>query len=165
MRKDNFYRIIIICLLLLNISMLVFMWTRHVHTMGQGGHEGPGHIIIERLKLDEQQQQQFEVLKQEHHSQMMGIQETDGKLHDQLFNLLQKEPVDTTMENMLLHSIMENNMKREQVTFEHFRKIKEMLRPDQKALFDTFVADLGRIFAQPPNGRGPMHDGPPPPHL
>lgn len=148
MKKDNFYKIIIVCLLLLNFGILAFMWFEHKE--GPGHRGGPDKMIIERLKLDAQQQQQFEGLKHEHHSQMVVIQEEGGKLHDQLFSQLHSTPEDTVAENNLLKQIQENEMQKERVTLAHFRKLRGILRPDQQPLFDDFISELSRQLMRPP---------------
>jgi len=158
MKKDSFYKVIIICLLLLNVSMLAFLWygkkEYHAH------NSGPDRMIIERLKLNEKQQQIFEGLKHEHHSQMVEIQQEGGKLHDVLFSLLQKQPEDTAAENTLLLQIQQNELRKEQVTLEHFRKLRAMLRPEQQPLFDSFISELSRQLMGPPPHGGPPHDEP-----
>jgi hypothetical protein len=159
MKSERFYKIIIICLLLLNIGILSWIWfgapSKHRHP------ERPDKIIVDRLKLDEQQQNQFESLRDEHHNQMMSIQGEDGRLHDALFALLKKEPVDTIAEVVLLRQLQDNDIKKDQVTFEHFRKLRAILKPEQKLLFDNFISELSRQIMGP-HPPGEPNDGPPP---
>lgn len=153
MKKDNFYKIIIVSLLLLNIGILAFLWISNKDRQEHRG--GPDRMIIERLKLDDKQQAQFEGLKYDHHSQMMTIQEEGGKLHDQLFSLLRSQPEDTVQENTLLKQIQENELQKEQVTLTHFRKLRAILRPEQQPLFDDFISELSRELMRPPRHERP----------
>ena len=107
------------------------------------GIGGIDRIIIERLKLDDNQRERFDQLKQEHHGQMISKDEEAGNLHRQLFEILKKEPVDTFERNTILLRLQDNYHQKELVTFEHFRN-QAIPRPDQKPLFDNFVEELGR---------------------
>jgi periplasmic protein CpxP/Spy len=153
MKKESFYTIIIILLLVLNFGTLSFIWLHR----GPGGspHDGPDHLIFEKLKLDNKQKGQFEILKHEHHSQMLIIQEESSKLHQQLFDLLKKEPVDTSLRNNVIRKLAQNNYQKELVTFQHFQKLRGILNPDQIDNFDDFVQDLSRhlLGPLPPPGR------------
>ena len=154
MKKEIFYRVFILLLLLLNFGVLGYLWMGKDHGHGPGP-EGVDRMIIERLKLDEGQQEQFNQLKHEHHMQMMQIDEKSGSLHHQLFEVLKKDPIDTVEKNKILNKLEYNYRQKELVTFDHFRKLRGILHPDQKPLFDDFVDELGRHLMGPPPGQRP----------
>jgi len=156
MKKEIFYSVFIFLLLLLNFGVLGYLWIDRSH----GHSPGPESIdpmIVERLKLDESQRDQFDQLKHEHHAQMIKIDEESGNLHRQLFEILKKEPVDTVGKNVIVLKLQNNDRQKELVTFEHFKKLRAILRPDQKPLFDDFVEELSRHLMGPPpdQRRGP----------
>jgi protein CpxP len=153
MRTDNFYKVIIIVLLLINMGTLGYLW------LGRGGHHDgppggphpgrPDRMIIERLHLNEQQQEQFNELKHEHHSQMLEVQETTGRLHKELFTLLQNDSMNTGKKDSLLQLIQQGNLQKEMVTMEHFRKLRAILTEEQKPLFDDLVEDIAERIMGP----------------
>jgi periplasmic protein CpxP/Spy len=148
MKKEKFYQVVIVLLLILNFGILGFMWLHH--GPGPGPMPGrPDRLIFEKLHLDAPQKDKFETLKHEHHSQMVSIQEAEGKLHRELFELLKKEPVDSNQRNILLLELQNNDMQKELVTFEHFRKLRAILHPGQMNDFDDFVAELSRHLLAP----------------
>jgi periplasmic protein CpxP/Spy len=160
MKTENFYKITIILLLLLNAGTLGFLWSNKQGRQGDGpGMRGPhpprpDEIIRERLHLDTKQWDAFEDLKHEHHGQIMDIQELSGKLHGELFQLLAKEPVNEPKKDSLLQLIQQTNLQKETVTFEHFRKLRLMLNEEQKKEFDALAADISaRIMAPHRPGR------------
>jgi hypothetical protein len=155
MRTDSFYKIVIVLLLLVNIGTLGYLILpkRAAHTEGnEARHHGPprpDRIIIERLNLTEPQQELFEGLKHEHHGQMMDIQEESGKLHKALFELLKKDNVDIQVKDSLLVLIQQTNLQKEQVTFDHFQKLRAILTENQKNEFDDFVEDISQRIMGP----------------
>ena len=87
MRQERFYKILIFLLLLLNFGMLGYLLVEHKRPTPppHGRPAPPDRIIIERLQLNDEQQSQFDVLKHEHHTQMVAITERSAELHKQLF--------------------------------------------------------------------------------
>jgi len=154
MKKDIFYRVVIILLLLLNLCTLCYLCMndrRQAHLVYAGMEKPyrPDDIIINRLELDEQQQQQFFSFRHEHHIEMVEIQKTSSRLHKDLFALLQHSPVDTVAKNNLLKKIQELNMQKEQVTFHHFEQLRSILKAEQTPAFDELVEDLGQRIMGP----------------
>ena len=108
--------------------------------------EGPKRIIIERLHLDAQQQEAYQLLINEHRQKMDRLNETARGLHDQLFTLLKSTPVDTAEARSLMQQIAANQLATEQLNFDHFSKIKALCKGPQSDDFNTLVNDLGQLF-------------------
>jgi len=146
MKQSIFYKIVIVALLSLNTAIICYLWLRPPGRLHDGPpHDGrPDRMIIERLRLDEAQQRQFDVLKHEHHGYVLDIQKEAGELHNRLFSLLQAEPADTVARDSIITQLEAGYRRKELVTFDHFKKLRAILRPDQKADFDEFVEELGR---------------------
>lgn len=161
MKKDSFLKVVILLLLLLNAGILIYLWLPHDNRLPGDRPARPERIIIDRLKLDEQQRDQFRQLRDEHHKRMLQIQYETANLHDSLFHLLQQSPVDTAMKYRLLQEIAQNQIQKEEVTFQHFEKLRDILRPEQKKLFDDFVADLSKQILRSGEGPPPQESGGP----
>lgn len=97
MRKDKFYRIVIIALLLLNFGVLAYLWIGNNKPEGHHPrHEEPAGFIIESLQLDGAQQEQFNELKHAHHQASRELRQEGRDLHDALFRLLTNDVIEST---------------------------------------------------------------------
>lgn len=165
MRKEHFYKIAIIVLLLLNLGTLGYLFMGNKRPMHgpPPGHEGPAGLIIERLQLDEEQQQKFEEQRFEHQSKIRAVRKESGELHDALFSLLKNEAIDSIKKDSLQNAIRLVEIKKDEITFEHFQQLKSILKPEQLPLFDGLIEEIGRRLTDNAPGGG-RRDGPPPPH-
>lgn len=161
MRKDKLLMGIILLLVLLNSATLIIMWVNKPpfppHHPPQ--HEPPGKIIIERLKLDEHQQKEFEKLKKEHHSQMVKLDEQSRELHQNYFTLLEKETINDSIVDSYEKQLASITEQKEEITFNHFRDLKNICKGNQIQLFNDFVGELGKLLSipPPPKPSGPPH--------
>ncbi|MBL7720303.1 MAG: periplasmic heavy metal sensor [Flavipsychrobacter sp.] len=170
MKNERFYQVIIVMLLLLNGGTLAFLLlNRESRPQAQGAHmhEPRGgnpvdRMMRERLGLTEEQEEQFRMLKEEHHEQMKAIQNDEKDLHTRLFLLLKATAIDTVAREALLQQLEANDRRKEEVTFEHFRKLRALLTPGQHPKFDSLVEEIASQILSHRHGRGPRPEGPPP---
>jgi Spy/CpxP family protein refolding chaperone len=154
MNRTKLLTIAVIGLLIINLGTLGMMFlAKSVHPMHPEGPngEGPKKIIIERLHFDEQQQQKYQLLVDEHMDKTKELHNESRGMHDELFVLLKEEPVDKTKADSMIQSIANNQKAIEQLNFEHFQKIKMLCKPEQVKEFNSLVDELGELFA--PKGR------------
>lgn len=160
MKRDRFYKVIIIALLVLNFALLGYMWVgnRHIqHALPQHGE--PAGFIIERLQLDQNQQLAFEKLKHAHQKASRHLKEESRRLHDALFSSLHEVPDNHTNVDSILLLIAQNDSAKEQLNYSHFKELKTILKPEQYKLYDAFIEDIARRFGPP---QGPHSTGRPP---
>jgi protein CpxP len=161
MSKINFLTIAVVLLLLLNAGTLAVMY--HWHAGGPGGPpdggEGPAAYIVQTLKLDAQQQEQFAQLRREHRQAIRSVHEEDKRLHDAYFSLLKTDHPDKVQVDSLANLLAAEEKLLSKTTFEHFEKLRALCRPDQKELFDATIDEIAHRMAPPPQ-RGPR-EGPP----
>lgn len=167
MKNEQFYKIVIVLLLLLNGGTLVFLWVNNNRQQERPPHATPhgrnpvDRMMSEKLGLTQEQEEQFRGLKQEHHGQMTEIQQEEKQLHQDMFLLLKADHTDTAARNAFMTKLEANDRKKEEVTFEHFRKLRLILTREQKPRFDDLVEEIAsQILSHRRQGR----DGPPPPH-
>ena len=177
MEKTKVLIIAVIALFLLNAGMLVFLFISKPlppplphHEAGMPlppapGLHGPDRLIIESLKLDSNQQKQFEVLKKDHHEKMMKLDEVSKDLHHRFYDLI-KDDASAANADSLASAIGQNRKEIELLNFDHFQKLKGLCTTDQKKAFDGLIGEILGFFA----GAGPRHemrspprDGMPPP--
>jgi periplasmic protein CpxP/Spy len=146
----------VIILVVLNILMLVqnFMKPSQKHNGMMPPHEGPSARIKEDLGLTDEQMKTFEVLKADHQRAMRDFHEQGRDLRDRYFELLKSDVVDAVAKAELEKRISENQIQIEQITFDHFKKVRELCEDEQKKKFDDAIQHILR---------GMRHQGPPPP--
>lgn len=149
---------IILFLVLVNSATLILMWMNRPPFPPHHGRPGgpPDKIIIERLKLDEEQIKQFEIIKREHQGQMRQLNEELRLLHQKYFELLESDQVNDSLADSYEKQLASLAEKREEFTFIHFKKMKAICKPEQIELFNSFVGELGEILAGP---HPPKHSG------
>lgn len=168
MENNRFLKITIIVLLLINIATLCFMWSGRKHHdthMPPSPPHGPGgafEFLVHELNFDEMQIKQFEALRNEHHKNAELIQEKSHDMHRRFFNLLKNLPADSGVSSQLADSMAMYQKQLEMLTFNHFKKVREICKPEQQKRFDEVINNALEMMApKPPHPpRGP--DGPPP---
>jgi Spy/CpxP family protein refolding chaperone len=151
MNKLRFLTWSVIILLLLNAGTLIYLLTTKKPDQRPPG-EGASNFIIEQLKLDAQQQQQFSELRRQHQDVTRQIQEEDRKLHDQYFDLLKTDNPDKAKADSISLLIAQQRSNIEKATFDHFQQLRKLCREDQKKLFDTTIDEIMRLMAP----KGPL---------
>lgn len=162
MRKENFYTLVIILLLLLNIGTLGYLW------MGgkKEGHPPPPRpqngkaLLVDQLQMDKEQEMQFEIFRRRHMKRMDSIRRATKETQVALFELVKKDDMDIAQRDSLLHVIEKYESAKHLVTIAHFHDVRTILKPEQKDLFNELIEDIGSNLTG--NGRGPK-GGPPHP--
>src|SRR5215510_4818343 len=96
MSKTKFLTVGLILLLVLNAVTLFLLFNMRSgqKEFKQHDKEGPANFIIENLKLDPEQQNQFAALRHQHQEFAKNIHEEGKKLHDTYFDLLKTDTPD-----------------------------------------------------------------------
>jgi len=158
MDNSKFLKIVIIILLIINICTLGFIWTHH-HMGPPPPHDhggNAGDFLQHELKLNDQQQKQFDQLRDEHHEEAEQLQKEGRELHRKFFDLLHST-ADSATVLQLAASIADNQKQMEMMTFNHFKKVRALCTPDQQKRFDEVIDEAMRMMAPKPPGR----EGPP----
>jgi len=153
MRKEKLLWLTIIVFAVMNISCLAFI------LLGRNGR--PPHrvdkIIIEGLQLDDNQIEEFEGLKHEHHEAMMQIDLEMKQPMKQYFGLLSQAGNQHKKDSLetLIAALYKEKLN---VTYAHFADLKAICRPDQQKKLDEIMPSLMQIIGQekkdgPPRGR------------
>ncbi|MEI9945048.1 MAG: periplasmic heavy metal sensor [Chitinophagaceae bacterium] len=168
MKKINFLVLCVVLLLLLNIGTLAFLFYRPGHEKKDDRHpsKDPAGFIISKLKLDTEQQNQFEQLRRKHHDSAKIMQDEDRRLHDAFFDLLKTDNPDKNKVNELADLVAAQQKTLAINAFDHFMQLRAICHDDQKKLFDENINEITKAVAQgrPPGpGDGPPGAGGPPP--
>jgi Spy/CpxP family protein refolding chaperone len=156
MEKNRFLKIIIVCLLLLNLGILAFLFLGNRRGGRDHRHgppeDGPAKFIIEELQLDAHQQDQFNGLKKEHQKQMRQLQDSIKTQRDLLPDAIING--NNAVADSITNNIGHYQQRIEYLTYEHFVKVKGICTEEQKKKFKNIIQDILEMM-------GPRK-GPPP---
>ena len=156
MESARFLKIIIIILILLNIGTLAFLWIQKspgMHPPHHGGG-GPFEFLSNELNLSEQQREQYKQLRDEHHSEVEGLQEAGREMRHQFFDQLHGASSDSLQVEKLATDIASNQRQIELITFHHFQKVRAICSPEQQKKFDDVIDEALRMMAPRPGPPG-----------
>ncbi len=142
MTKNRFYIFIIIGLLISNMLLVAFILLKKTPQ-----HSGPRNLIIERLKFDENQIQQYDELISQHRRQIREKRHEMTDMKTQYYSLLKSE--DNKNGDSLINEIGKLSMETEKINYKHFQDIKRICRPDQMKNFDNLIDDFENLFNRP----------------
>lgn len=163
--KVKLLTILVVVLLLLNLVTIASVWMR-----GPGRHmgpppHGPREYIISRLGLNEEQTEAFEKLRKEHFDTIQKLREQIKSEKEEMYSGLKSKGNESAAYAHLAKVILYEEQA-EKITFEHFRKVRELCDDEQKKHFDAIITQVIKMVGvhtpPPPHGRNNGHGGPPP---
>jgi len=155
MAKNKWWMVVIVLLLLVNTAVLAMLWFKKKPLPPRPGGDARAFLVKE-LNLSKTQQDTFDILKNDHRSQVSDIQEQIRANNDELFDLLAADRVDSAAINTLTSSIGEKEKQRDVITFYHFRKLRSTLNAQQQEKFDQTIRKGMRMAGPPGRPPGPM---------
>ncbi len=159
MSKIKLLSIAVIGLLLINIAVVVFLFTkkaphptedrlpRDKHGPPARNGEGPKRIIIDRLGFDEQQVNEYEALIKLHQSSIKLLDDSIRLTKNALYHTLRNE--NFTGKNSLLIQLDILQKQIELTHYDHFVELKKICKPGQLDEFNKLSDELARLFAPP----------------
>ena len=181
--KNKLITYLVVLLLVANsIAMGMYWWQQYSNgpqAATAKDNQGASAFLKEKLGFDSAQLVAFNELQQSHRQAIRAVKDSMHFAKDQFFNLLEKDSV--TEQELIDGAALAANkqVQLDRITFNFFRSVQALCRPDQKIIFRQIIKEALRIMgrpAPPPGGRGPRgqgpkdgppHDGPPkdgPPH-
>ena len=106
MQKSRFWIIIVVILILLNVCTLTFLWKQHSLAEREGTGPATKEFILKEIGLTRIQQIQYDSLRKIHHKIILNLNRQNRELHDQLFENIKIENIDSSTVNNITHEIM-----------------------------------------------------------
>lgn len=153
---------LVVLLLLLNIATIASVWVmrpgKHM-----GGVHGPREYIISKLGFDEAQTEAFEALRKEHFDTIQKLREQIRSEKEEMYSGLKTKGNENDAYAHLA-KVIAYEEQAEKITFEHFRKVRELCDEEQKQHFDAIITQIIKMVGvnTPPPPHAPNHGGPPP---
>lgn len=144
MKREKFLSLAVVVLLLLNIGTIGFLFF-------QNSHRPPypvrmEKLIPESLGFDNAQVEKFDALRNEHHSQMIVLDEQNKQAMVSYLSLLKADSVKFAEKDSLEKIISGIQQQRAAVTIAHFEKLKAVCTPEQKEKFNVLIPELIRVM-------------------
>ena len=146
MEKLKLYKIAVVLLLLLNIGTLAFLWLNRPPAPEA---RGPFSFLVKATEMDEKQAVGYRSLRDDHRSKMEDFRKQNGQIRAKLFELLGKNGPNDPEIAPFLDSIATLRRQEEQLTYTHFRQVRELCRPDQQAKFDAVIVEAVQNMRPP----------------
>jgi periplasmic protein CpxP/Spy len=175
--KNKWLGIVMLVLLTANIVTLALLLTNNKNAnpaLPLPPHAGgPAfEFVIKELSLDEEQQEIYKQLREEHQQQQRPIADSLAKSRNDYFDLLKDTAVSESKLLAYNNRTMQFQQQMELMNFKHFQKLRAICASTQQQKFDSIIQEvlkrLGGRRPMPPNGERGMRpheegDEPPPP--
>lgn len=106
-------------------------------------------FIVKATGMDETQQASYRQLRDLHRSKVEAFQKQNSQIRGHLFDLLAQKDENDPAVQQLADSIAAVKRQEELLTFEHFRRVREICRPDQQAKFDAAIGEAIQSMGPP----------------
>jgi protein CpxP len=145
MKREKLLILSVALLLILNFGTLGYLFLRDGNGPGHRRSNPVDAIIIKTLQYDRQQQAAFDILKHEHHGQMMQL---DGKYAAALKGYFRTlgDSAPTAARDSFERVFCAIQTEKARITYAHFEDLKALCRPGQKARFDELIPELVQII-------------------
>lgn len=146
MKKEKFLWILITVLIVLNAGTLFFIISVR--------HPEPGNrfdrTVIDKLQLNNDQIKQFDIMKREHHQNIIRLDEQMRSTYEKYFYLL-NDTADSSQKDSL-ELILSNKQKEKiQITYQHFDNLKSICTKEQREKFNELVPLLMHVITPQKN--------------
>ncbi|MEI8060266.1 MAG: hypothetical protein WCG67_08915 [Ferruginibacter sp.] len=149
--NNRWLPIISILLLIANAVSLTILWSQnnmhqHDETAALPRPMGPTGEVFEfisnRLKLSEQQQDAYKILRMEYHAAQQVLQDSIRKSKDAFFELLKLPFINDSILQVASNKDLGYQQQLGILTFKHFQKLRELCNSDQQKAFDTIIMQV-----------------------
>ena len=151
-------------LVILNIALVAMVWLKKGEVREPAPRGDAKDYLVNELSMDKQQVEQFDEMRRGHFDRIRNYRDETRMLKDKLFDGLMTGRNAAT--DSIAKRIGELQSEIDIETFDHFSKLRAILREDQQKKFDDIIQEVLRTMGPrrgPPPGRrdGPPGNGPP----
>lgn len=144
MKKETFIRIALFATIALNIVLFLLFVLRPEPHDG----ERPKRIIIKELHLNGSQVASYEKLITEHRKAINSLDNQMRSAKRELYRTLGTKTAPAEIQRLFEKTAnIQNSIER--IHYDHFTKIRALLRPDQFQYFNRLKLRLNKIFGPP----------------
>ena len=132
--------IAVVLLLLANIALVIFMVRGKRHMPGKRtGRSEPFEMMVKEMNMTAEQQKEFKTLKEEHFKNVRPLFDSVRAAKTAYFGLVKEPNVSDSLLNAYDQRVIEQQIKLDKLTFEHFRRVRNIFTAEQQPKFDSFI--------------------------
>lgn len=142
--RNKWFLALLAVLLLGNIALLLSFFVFGERQEAKGGHAGAPEkgYLARQLKLDESQEKQFQVMKENFFKEMGPVWEDIRITKDSFYRQLNNTSFSDSDIAAYTQRIAEKNRLADERMFHHFRELRKFCTPQQQQIFDTLVPKM-----------------------
>ena len=153
MSREKFLTIAVVFLFLLNLGTLGFLYFNRPQPPRE-----LFRLITSELDFDNQQQEQFFALRDQHRGAMDRLDREFAETLEKYLGLLKESEPQQPIRDSLENTLASIEKQKAAVTLEHFQEVKALCQPDQVKNFEQLIPELSRILMPPKNQRPPRRN-------
>jgi hypothetical protein len=150
MSRERFLTIAVAFLFLLNLGTIGFLYFNRPQPPRE-----LFRVITKELNFDDQQQEQFFALRDQHRSSMDKLDQAFANILEKYLQLLKENEPSSAIRDSLENALALIEKQKAAVTLKHFQEVKALCRPDQVKNFEGLIPQLSRILLPPKNQHPP----------
>ena len=155
-----------IILLFANVISLVLLWS-HKHNDKEKKFPPPAapafEFITRALKLDRQQQDTYNKLREEHKVAQDILQDSIRNAKDEFFGFLQQKNIADSILEQYSKKANTFEQQRDIMTFRHFQQVRALCTSSQQQKFDNIIKQVLRNLGGPKQATPGTGEQPAPP--
>ena len=153
-KNNQWLSVLTIFLLVVNIVTLTMLWANNKKEVATAPvNQPPGGQVFEfvtkELSLNEQQQQQYKILRDEHQRLQRPLADSIKKARDTFFDLLKNMTVKDSVVALYNKKTIALQEQLELVNFKHFQKLRAICDSRQQQKFDEILQSILRRIGGP----------------
>lgn len=148
MKREKLLTIAVALLFVLNICTIGFLFFQRAHRPRPLRME---KVVQKTLQLNQEQMQQFDGLRKDHHAQMRLLDEQNKQVLVSYLQLLEVDSVNTLQKDSLEKIISDIQQARATITLNHFQQVKALCTDEQKERFKALIPELTRVMTDQHN--------------
>jgi len=140
--NNKILTVAVVLLLVANIALVAFMLMGRNKRAGRQEKGNPSETMAKELNMTEQQKADHKLLKEEHFKNSKPLFDSLRSAKTAFYSLLKDATVSDSVLNRYTQIISERQAIVEKATFAHFKRIRNLLTPEQQPQFDEFVQKM-----------------------
>jgi hypothetical protein len=145
MKTLQFYKFLVVVLVLVNATTLFFLWKGH------SPHGRPDrNQLVEHLGLEGNKKEQVLKLQDTHFKLKDALVNKSRQLHEDMFTVFNDASKDSLDVQKKIDQIVENQREIELMTFEYFKKVDALCNKSQKQQLKELIHQVLRQPVGPP---------------
>lgn len=136
----------IIVLVVVNVAALIFI----LSGPKPGLDNKFDRRVVDKLDLNAEQIRKFNIMKREHHQDILQIDDDMQVVYERYFYLL-ADPADSSKKDSLENILSRKQKDKIQITYKHFDDLKRLCSKEQQEKFKELVPLLMNVINQKKN--------------